>query len=127
MEDEEDDTRFKDEDLLSQVWTNLIHNSIKFSPEAASVKVTLHRCDDLAEFRISDTGIGISAEDQARIFERFYKVDAARSGSNGGSGLGLSIVKKIIDLHQGEIRVESELGQGTTFTILLPRGNHEHA
>jgi two-component system phosphate regulon sensor histidine kinase PhoR len=116
-----------DEDLLGQVWTNLIHNSLKFTPQAASIKVTLRPCDGQVEFRISDTGIGISAEDQVRIFERFYKADQSRTRSNGGSGLGLSIVKKIVEMHKGTIQVESELGQGTTFTILLPQGIHDHS
>jgi two-component system phosphate regulon sensor histidine kinase PhoR len=110
-----------DEDLLGQVWTNLIHNSIKFTPQAASVKVTLRPRDDQAEFKISDAGIGISEEDQAHIFERFYKADKSRTRSNGGSGLGLSIVKKIIDLHHGRIGVESKLGQGATFIVSLPQ------
>ncbi len=109
-----------DEDLLGQVWTNLIHNSIKFTPQAASIKVTLLPRDGQAEFRISDAGIGISEEDQAHIFERFYKADQSRTRSNGGSGLGLSIVKKIIDLHHGRIEVDSELDKGTTFTVSLP-------
>jgi two-component system phosphate regulon sensor histidine kinase PhoR len=110
-----------DEDLLGQVWTNLIHNSIKFTPQAASIKVVLLSRDGQAEFKISDAGIGISEEDQAHIFERFYKADTSRTRSNGGSGLGLSIVKKIVDLHHGRIEVESKLGQGTTFTVSLPQ------
>ena len=109
-----------DEDLLSQVWMNLIHNSIKFTPQAASVKVTLHRRADQIEFKISDTGIGISEEDLPRIFERFYKADKSRSRSIEGSGLGLSIVKKIVDLHKGTIEVESKVGRGTTIIVYLP-------
>jgi two-component system phosphate regulon sensor histidine kinase PhoR len=112
-----------DEDLLGQVWTNLIHNSIKFTPQAASIKMTLFPREDQVEFKISDAGIGISEEDQARIFERFYKADKSRTRLDGGSGLGLSIVKKIVELHKGTIEVESELDQGTTFTISLPQGH----
>ena len=109
-----------DEDLLSQVWINLIHNSIKFTPQAGSIKVTLRQNGQKAEFSVSDTGVGISEEDQERIFERFYKADRSRTRSIGGSGLGLSIVKKIIDLHKGLIEVESKVGTGTTFIVSLP-------
>jgi two-component system phosphate regulon sensor histidine kinase PhoR len=109
-----------DEDLLSQVWLNLIHNSIKFTPEHGIIKVTLQPQGGRIEFKISDTGMGISPQDQLHIFERFYKTDKSRTRSKEGSGLGLSIVKKILDLHKGGIHVESETGKGTTFTILLP-------
>ena len=115
-----------DEDLLSQVWVNLIHNSIKFTPQAGSIKVTLSARSDQIEFQISDTGIGISEEEQTRIFERFYKADKSRTHANGGSGLGLSIVKKIIEMHKGTIEVESKTGAGTIFIVSLPRGNNEN-
>lgn len=111
-----------DEDLLGQVWLNLIHNSIKFTSNGGRVGVELHRRDGQVEFKITDTGIGISGEDQARVFERFYKADRSRTGLNGGSGLGLSIAKKIVDMHRGAIGVDSELGVGTTFTVSLPIG-----
>jgi len=109
-----------DEDLLSQVWINLIHNSIKFTPEGGSIKMTLSPRGNWAQVRISDSGIGISEEDQTRIFERFYKVDKSRTNSDGSSGLGLSIVKKIVNLHKGTIEVESKVSAGTTFTVSLP-------
>jgi two-component system, OmpR family, phosphate regulon sensor histidine kinase PhoR len=109
-----------DEDLLSQVWLNLIHNSIKFTPAAGTIKVILQPHDGKIEFKISDTGMGISTEDQSHIFERFYKTDKSRTRSKEGSGLGLSIVKKIVDLHKGTIMVASKLNEGTTFTISLP-------
>jgi two-component system phosphate regulon sensor histidine kinase PhoR len=109
-----------DEDLLSQVWTNLIHNSIKFTPQGGKICVGLGRQSDQIEFRIRDTGPGISAEDQGRVFERFFKADKARTRSNGGSGLGLSIVKKIVEMHTGSIELESRMGEGTTFRIYLP-------
>lgn len=109
-----------DEDLLSQVWLNLIHNAIKFTPPQGSIKVKLESQAREIKFRISDTGMGISTEDQPRIFERFYKTDKSRTRSKEGSGLGLSIARKIIDLHKGSIRVESMLGEGTTFTVTLP-------
>ena len=110
-----------DEDLLSQVWINLINNSIKFTPQNGKMHIDLCRTDGGIEFKISDTGVGISDDDRSRIFERFYKADQSRTRSEGGSGLGLSIVKKIVDLHKGTIGVESKLGHGTTFTVSLPR------
>lgn len=113
-------TATADEDLLSQVWTNLIHNAIKFTPGGGRVCVALRRQDDRAEFRISDTGVGIAEEDRAHVFERFYKADKARQRSEGGSGLGLSIAKKIVEMHLGTIGLESEAGQGATFTVSLP-------
>jgi len=109
-----------DEDLLSQVWINLIHNSIKFTPQGGRVRVELHRQNGNVEFKITDTGMGISEEDQARLFERFFKADKSRTRSNGGSGLGLSIAKKIVDLHKGTIEVKSNVGAGTIITVSLP-------
>lgn len=109
-----------DEDLLSQVWINLLHNAIKFTLEAGSIAVTLSPRNNQAEVKISDTGIGISEEDQARIFERFYKADKSRTRAKEGSGLGLSIAKKIVELHQGTIDVESKVNSGTTFIVQIP-------
>ena len=109
-----------DEDLLSQVWLNLLHNSIKFTPPGGSIKVGLRTHADRIEFSLSDSGSGIAPEDQLHIFERFYKADKARTPSKEGSGLGLSIVKKILDLHKGTIDFESQPGQGTTFIVSLP-------
>jgi signal transduction histidine kinase len=109
-----------DEDLLSQVWLNLLHNSIKFTPQGGSIKVELHLTGNKIEFTIADTGIGIAPEDQPHIFERFYKADKSRTRSNEGSGLGLAIVKKIVDLHGGTIDLESKSGAGTTFIVWLP-------
>jgi two-component system, OmpR family, phosphate regulon sensor histidine kinase PhoR len=110
-----------DEDLLSQVWINLIHNSIKFTPEAGSIRIELQSHDSWVLFKIVDTGIGISDEDRNRIFERFYKSDKSRTRTKEGSGLGLSIAKKIVDLHKGTIEVKSNAGAGTIFTVSLPR------
>lgn len=119
-----DITIVADEDLLSQVWVNLLHNSIKFTPHAGTIGVQLHRRDGEAVVRISDSGIGIAAEDLEHIFERFYKVDKSRNHRLGGSGLGLSIVKKIVEMHQGRIEVASTPGEGTVFTVVLPIGAH---
>lgn len=81
-------------DLMSQVWTNLLHNSIKFTPQNGCIHISLRMVDEQVEVEIQDSGIGISEEDLPRIFERFYKADKARTASGGGSGLGLSLVKK---------------------------------
>jgi len=108
-----------DEGMLNQVWTNLIHNSIKFTEENGQIKIYLSQVQDKVEFKIIDTGIGIDEEEQLHIFERFYKADKARARSIGGNGLGLSIVKRIIEVHKGSIGVQSELGNGSTFTIYL--------
>lgn len=110
-----------DEDLLSQVWVNLLHNSIKFTPDGGEIKVTLTRADKWVYVHVKDTGVGIATEAKEHIFERFYKADSSRNRSVGGSGLGLSIVKKIIDMHHGEIDVNSHLGEGTEFTVKLPQ------
>jgi signal transduction histidine kinase len=104
-----------DAELLSQVWINLLNNAIKFTPPGGAITLTL--ADDAVT--VADTGCGISDEDRLHIFERFYKVDRARDRSLGGSGLGLSIVKKILELHGYSITVESEVGRGTQFTIRL--------
>nr|WP_282943692.1 ATP-binding protein [Paenibacillus sp. RC67] len=109
-----------DEDMMSQVWVNLINNSIKFTSEGGTIGIHLNQQDNGAIIRISDTGIGISPEDQEHIFERFYKADKSRQRSNGGSGLGLSIVHNIIERHRGFISVQSRIGEGTTFIIKLP-------
>jgi signal transduction histidine kinase len=114
-----------DHELLSQVWGNLLHNSIKFTPPGGSIRVRLTLEDGKAAVRIADTGIGIGEEDLPRIFERFYKADKSRNRAGGGSGLGLSIVKKIVDLHGGAIDVRSRPGEGTEFTVRLPVGPRE--
>lgn len=109
-----------DEEMLSQIWVNLLHNSIKFTPSGGAIRIGLTRQMNQAVIQIADTGIGIPAEDQQRIFERFYKADKSRNRASGGSGLGLSIVKKIVETHHGSIQVESTPGEGTKFTVSLP-------
>ncbi len=109
-----------DEELISQVWVNLISNSIKFTADGGTIGISLNREEQTAVIRISDTGIGISNEGQAHIFERFYKEDKSRNRAAPGSGLGLAIVKKIIDMHKGTISVDSKPGEGTTITVHLP-------
>lgn len=109
-----------DEELLDQVWINLIHNSIKFTPEKGTITVTASKTsEEELTVTVEDTGIGMDQETIMHMFERFYKADPSRNRNSGGSGLGLSIVKKIVGLHFGEIRVESEIGKGTKISVTL--------
>ncbi|TDR53116.1 sensor histidine kinase [Paenilisteria rocourtiae] len=111
---------YGDESLLYQVWQNLFHNAIKFTPENGVIHVILTEKQDRSiEITIQDSGIGISQEDQLRIFERFYKADLSRQAKIGGSGLGLSIVKRIADLHDIGISIDSNKGGGTKITLKL--------
>lgn len=106
---------------LHQVVGNLVTNAMRHAGEEASVTIRLSRPDeDMVAVEVIDDGDGISADDVPHLFERFYRADVSRSRASGGSGLGLSIVKRLIELHNGTITVESELGEGTTFRILLP-------
>ncbi|MBD8521688.1 sensor histidine kinase [Lysinibacillus fusiformis] len=109
-----------DYDQLNQVWTNLLTNSIKFSKDGDTINISMSQEAHHVLVRITDTGIGISQEDQKRVFERFFKADRSHSRKYEGSGMGLAIVKQIVSLHKGDVWVESELGQGTTFIISLP-------
>ncbi|CAM4467637.1 signal transduction histidine kinase [Paenibacillus endophyticus] len=109
-----------DHHQLNQVWTNILGNSIKFSEDGSTITVEMKSDTKNVTVRISDTGIGISLEDQKRIFERFFKADRSHSRKYDGSGMGLAIVKQIISLHQGDIRVESDPGIGTIFIVTLP-------
>jgi two-component system phosphate regulon sensor histidine kinase PhoR len=106
---------------LEQTLVNLLDNAVKFNRRAGEVLVEVTRASDSRiKITITDTGIGIPHDDLPRIFERFYRVDKARSREVGGTGLGLSIVKHIIERMNGTVSVESQLGKGSTFTLLLP-------
>src|SRR6266542_3329789 len=109
-----------DEDLLRRMVINLLDNAIKYTPGGGSVSVKLWREDGLIKLRVTDNGIGISAEAAARVFERFYRVDKARSRAEGGSGLGLPIVKWIAEAHQGSVSLESAPEHGSSFIVSLP-------
>ena len=105
---------------LAQVCYNIIENAIKYTPDGGKISVTLHRMGRDAVLEIADTGVGIPQEDVAHVFDRFYRVDKARSRDTGGTGLGLSIVQQSVRLHAGSVTVTSEQGKGTTFTVQLP-------
>jgi signal transduction histidine kinase len=99
---------------------NLLDNAIKFSPNGSIVKISIEVLEDQVNIVVADNGPGISEEHLSRVFERFYRVDDARSRSTGGTGLGLAIVRHIARLHGGEVSVESTLGEGSRFTLSLP-------
>jgi two-component system sensor histidine kinase SenX3 len=105
--------------------SNLVANAVNYSPDRSSVLVATRAVDDVVEISVTDQGIGIPTGEIDRIFERFYRVDPARHRSTGGTGLGLSIVKHVAATHGGDIRVWSVEGQGSTFTLTLPRKNQE--
>ncbi|GAB4448631.1 MAG: HAMP domain-containing sensor histidine kinase [Anaerolineae bacterium] len=109
-----------DPDRLMQLFINLTSNAIKYTPDGGRVTLGLTAYDGWARVLVSDTGIGIPEEDLPFIFERFYRVDPARSRAQGGAGLGLAIAKWIAEAHNGRITVESRVGHGTTFTVWLP-------
>lgn len=107
------------EDRFKQLMMNLIENAVKYSPDESVVSIDARKTEDKVHISVKDQGIGISEENLQRIFERFYRVDASRSHKVEGTGLGLSIVKHIAALFQAEIKVDSQLGQGSTFTIIF--------
>jgi two-component system sensor histidine kinase SenX3 len=111
-----------DETLLASMFSNLVDNAVKYTPPGGRVEVTGGFEGSEIVIRVSDTGIGIPESKLPRIFERFYRVDRARSKTTGGTGLGLSIVKHVAENHGGRVTVESRLGEGSTFTAYLPRG-----
>ena len=113
-------TFYGDHDRLEQVLVNIISNSMKYSPGGSKIEVAIRNKYTYVYLVVSDNGIGIPKEDLPRIFERFYRVDKARSRESGGTGLGLAIAKEIVEQHEGEISMHSEVGRGTTVMIKLP-------
>jgi len=105
---------------LRELFLNLLDNAIRYSPDGGKISLTLRRAEEMAVISIADTGIGISEEDIPHIFERFYRVDKARSRVENGVGLGLAICKYIAEIHGGRIEVISRLGEGSTFSVWLP-------
>ena len=105
---------------LEQVLYNLVENAVKYSPEGGHIEIAALREGRNAVITVTDDGPGIPAEDLPHIFDRFYRVDKARSRDTGGTGLGLSIVRQIVTLHQGTVTVDSVEGQGSVFRVELP-------
>lgn len=109
-----------DENRITQALINLVDNAIKYTPSKGSVSISASSQDSFVRIDVKDTGIGIPKKDLPRIFERFYRIDKARSRELGGTGLGLSIAKHLVQAHGGEISVTSVLGKGSTFSFTIP-------
>lgn len=106
---------------LHSAFSNLVSNAVRYTPEGGSITIRWKRVATGAEYSVSDTGYGIPAEHLARLTERFYRVSSSRSRATGGTGLGLSIVKHVLNLHDAQLRIESEPGNGSTFTCVFDR------
>jgi signal transduction histidine kinase len=109
-----------DERKIKQILLNLLSNAVKFTPEGGRIGIKARQGDGSVEISVSDTGIGISPEDQAKIFEEFRQVGGDYAHKTEGTGLGLTLAKKFVELHGGKIWVESEVGKGSTFSFSLP-------
>ena len=112
---------FADPGIVEQILTNLLENAVKYSEPGGEIEIAIQTLGQRLQIVVSDTGIGIPAEDVTRIFERFYRVDKARSRSAGGTGLGLSIVRHLVQRSGGEISVKSTLGKGSRFSFSVPK------
>ncbi|MGH8215043.1 MAG: phosphate regulon sensor histidine kinase PhoR [Rhodanobacteraceae bacterium] len=104
---------------LHSAFSNLVSNAVRYTPDGGAITIRWRRTPDGAEYSVSDTGYGIPAEHLSRLTERFYRVSSSRSRGSGGTGLGLSIVKHVLNLHDAELRIESEPGKGSTFTCMF--------
>src|SRR5262245_1539268 len=114
------DTLTGDERKVKQVLFNLLSNAVKFTPDRGKVGITATQADAMVQVAVWDTGVGISADDQQRIFEEFQQVGQGLAGKTEGTGLGLTLAKKFVELHGGAMWVESTPGHGSTFTFILP-------
>ncbi|MBR0598748.1 sensor histidine kinase [Sinanaerobacter chloroacetimidivorans] len=113
---------YADRDRISQVLINLVSNAVKYTPDGGDIKITISQTEDAAIFQIEDSGAGIPEEEIPFIFERFYRADKSRNRMTGGSGIGLAIVKSIVEAHGGSIQVESRVEEGSSFMVILPKG-----
>jgi two-component system sensor histidine kinase SenX3 len=118
---------YGDEQMLVTAVHNLIANAIQYSPDGSRVGIGVNAHEGVVEIAVTDQGVGIPEADRDRVFERFYRIDEARSRHTGGTGLGLSIVKHVVQNHGGDVRVWSQPGSGSTFTIRLPEASHATA
>lgn len=117
-----EEVRFNgDRAMLEKVWENLLSNALKYTEREGLIQIQLREKLDVIEMSITDTGIGIASDKQQLVFDRFYRTDESRTREIEGTGLGLSIVEQVVNLHRGEVLVESELHVGTTFTVKLPK------
>jgi two-component system sensor histidine kinase SenX3 len=114
---------YGDEALLVVALHNLVANAIQYSPDGSRVGIGVNDVDGIIEIAVTDQGVGIPEDELDRVFERFYRSDPARSRNTGGSGLGLAIVKHVVQNHGGDVRVWSQPGRGSTFTIRLPEAS----
>lgn len=117
----ESENVFAEKDKISQVIINLISNALKYTPQYGDVEIRVRGTEDIVEISVKDTGTGISAEDLPFVFERFYRADKSRNRLTGGSGIGLTIAKAIVDSHKGEIKVQNNFDRGTEFIVSLPK------
>ena len=120
LTDIEDDIYIEgDRDLIHQAVVNLVSNAVRYTPEGGSISVELRRDNGYASVSVADTGVGIAEKDLKKVFSRFWRADTARSNS-GGLGIGLALVREVVDQHRGTVSVDSTLGEGSTFTLNLP-------
>ncbi|MBC8016057.1 MAG: HAMP domain-containing protein [Sporomusaceae bacterium] len=114
-----------DADMVNQMVYNLVLNAIKYTPEGGQITILAAAESGVVEITVTDTGIGIAQDEIEHVFDYFYRVDSSRSKASGGTGLGLALVKQMVLAHGGKIKAESKLGQGSTFTVLLPIALHQ--
>lgn len=114
-----------DKDMIKQAVANLVSNAVRYTPEGGRIDVTVRRENGWAVIDVSDTGIGLSPEEEKMVFSRFWRADSDRGRKSGGLGIGLSVVKEIVSQHKGQIKVKGEKGIGSTFTIMLPAYDEE--
>ena len=115
-----------DRERIEQVVTNIVSNAVKYTPDGGKIEIHVGKTGKNAYVRVSDNGIGIPEKDLPRLFDRFYRVDKARSRESGGTGLGLSIAQEILKQHKGSIRIDSVYGEGTDVRITLPAAEDQH-